>query len=208
MTPNRRAGRANPSARDARGGRRKQSRGHRGLAATAPRPANGHVRVKSPSASRPKRAPSRRPWLRHRRGASPAGAGPGSARNRTDHGTTSICRPSCSGRCAARPKTAIFGELYRAFYLSVNIVAGVSFSRHRDLSDRAARRGIGDANRRQPAGRARTHAWRSPRSRSDRSRRCTSRPPRNYEVWYTYATGYNPSLNQEHQRDAGAATAR
>ena len=20
--------------------------------------------------------------------------------------------------------------------------------------------------------------------------------PRNYEVWYTYATGYNPSLNQ------------
>ena len=21
--------------------------------------------------------------------------------------------------------------------------------------------------------------------------------PRNYEVWYTYATGYNPSLNQK-----------
>ena len=39
--------------------------------------------------------------------------------------------------------------------------------------------------------------WRSRRSRSARSRRCASRhTPRNYEIWYTYATGYNPSLNQ------------
>ncbi len=26
--------------------------------------------------------------------------------------------------------------------------------------------------------------------------------PRNYEIWYAYATGYHPSLNQQHQRDA------
>ena len=40
--------------------------------------------------------------------------------------------------------------------------------------------------------------WRSRISRSARSRRC-GRPatPRNYEIWYVYATGYNPSLNQK-----------
>ena len=27
--------------------------------------------------------------------------------------------------------------------------------------------------------------------------------PRNYEIWYVYATGYNPSAQQDHQRDAG-----
>ena len=26
--------------------------------------------------------------------------------------------------------------------------------------------------------------------------------PRNYEIWYAYATGYHPSLNQKHQRNA------
>ena len=28
--------------------------------------------------------------------------------------------------------------------------------------------------------------------------------PRNYEIWYVYATGYNSAAQQDHQRDAGA----
>ena len=39
--------------------------------------------------------------------------------------------------------------------------------------------------------------WRSPKSHLGRSRYSASRRRRAiYDVWYTYATGYNPSLNQ------------
>ena len=39
--------------------------------------------------------------------------------------------------------------------------------------------------------------WRSRKLRSGRSGRLRQpATPRHFEVWYTYATGYNPSLNQ------------
>jgi diguanylate cyclase len=39
--------------------------------------------------------------------------------------------------------------------------------------------------------------WRSRKSCSARSRRCATRSRRgNYEIWYAYATGYHPWLNQ------------
>ena len=91
--------------RDDRGGGRHKQRGH--AAAVAASPARATSLAREPRSTAPARAaasPRRSPRIeeaRHRQ------APPG-LREPVDRATAAICRPSCSGRCAARPEIRSF----------------------------------------------------------------------------------------------------
>ena len=197
----RRGSRAAPRRPRRRPPQAARSRGERGARERA-----AHPRGQSPQpATQARPEPPREP-------ARPAPPSPGSRRpgtgsrrhaRRASRPTTTaatICRPFCSARCAARPKTDVSGR-YLTGLLPVHEYRPKRhfFRRRNDLIQGcrapSARFGTGTGMS-EPAGEhERTMAFAEIAFGQIKALRQPA-TPRNYEVWYTYATGYNPSLNQ------------
>ena len=110
---------------------------------------------------------------------SPASAGAGRGRASRSTTTAAICRLSCSARCAARPEITVFGGNLTGLLPVPEYRSRTAFASRRNAlihGSRATSRAVRNGDKKCLNRRTSTNArWRSPRSRSDRSRRCTSR---------------------------------